>query len=139
MTLKIFSQNTYKVKTNEDSWLLIFNIFNSAIQFSKFAQLFNCKLQICSTCNSKIYILFRQTFLLRHFIKTFILQYNFLNLLNLLTASCKFAQLLTPRFILCSDRHFYWDNIRLFEYNILSVQTYNIRNIFFFFFLTAGQ
>ena len=33
--------------------------------------------------------------------------------------------------LLCSDRHFYWVNIRLFfVYNILSVQT-NISNIFF--------
>ena len=38
--------------------------------------------------------------------------------------------------ILCSDRHFYWvNNIRLFEYIILTVQTHNIRNIF----LKAGQ
>ena len=27
------------------------------------------------------------------------------------------------------DRHLYWVNIRLFEYNILSVQTHNIRII----------
>ena len=33
-------------------------------------------------------------------------------------------------FILCSDRQFCEVNIRLFVYNILSVQTHNIRNIF---------
>ena len=32
--------------------------------------------------------------------------------------------------ILCSDRNFYEVNIRLFVNNILSVQTYNIGNIF---------
>ena len=32
--------------------------------------------------------------------------------------------------ILCSDKHFYWVNILLFAYNILSVQTHNIHNIF---------
>ena len=32
---------------------------------------------------------------------------------------------------MCSDRHFYWFNIPLLEYKIISVQTHNIRNIFF--------
>ena len=31
---------------------------------------------------------------------------------------------------LCSDRHFYSINIRLYVYNILSVHTHKIRNIF---------
>ena len=30
---------------------------------------------------------------------------------------------------LWSDRYFYWVNIGVFEYNILSVQTHNVRNI----------
>ena len=32
-------------------------------------------------------------------------------------------------FIPCSDKHFYWANIRLFVNNILTVQTHNVRNI----------
>ena len=49
--------------------------------------------------------------------------------------TCKKSQQNNWKIILCSDRHFYQVNIRLFVYNILSVQTHNIRNIF----LTAGK
>ena len=38
-------------------------------------------------------------------------------------------ELMNLQFILCSDRQFYEVNIRLFVYNILSVQTQYIRNI----------